>query len=882
MPRKPRKRVFREAYRLVDTGERRVCTFDNGLTAILIRHDAAPVVEVRVYVRGGSAFEGHWAGTGISHLLEHCITSDGTQRRDEREMARLGEKLGGLVNAYTTIDHICHHVGATRENMSTAVEMFADYLIRPLLSRAVFDREMGVVQRELERDRDDPETQLEEMLCEVSYIGHPLQYPVIGHRTGLTSLTHDDILAYNKQLHVPDNMFVVIAGDIDLDEATAAVARHFDAMERRARYDLVLPPVRPFVAPIRAVKSMSVESATITLAWLTVRDRDVEDVALDLLASVLGESETARIPKALKWDRELVYDVGILHDSHFHSPGLMQVTAQCDAGKLEAVERAVLEVFAGIEQSPITAAELDRARRQTLTAVRLQRETATGLATQVGEDYLASGNVDSTRAYEARVAETTVDELMRAALKYLRPSAFVSATVMPKRRISRKATASAAVVGGKARVFELDNGLTCVMRPMAASTFATAHATFVGGLIAEREETNGIHPLLVQMLARGTRHRTGDEIAEAFATRGSGLAYAAGLSQVSVGFTSPAEEFDVLLEILADVVASPAFDAKELAKMKPTVCDGIARAEEDWNAELVQFARRKFFEHSPYRLNRLGTIANINRFAREDLAVAHGDMFHGGNGVISIAGRFDADALEARVRRYFALLAASKARRDPVVAPEPRHTSDRLFVKRSSDEREVAGLFVGFQGLSVSDVQHRAGVTVLETMLAGYSLSGGRLFAALRGGDRDMVYEIAPAGLIGVLPGYIAFVAGCEPDRINEVYALVKAEIESIRAGKFDPEEIERARSMVIMGELDQLQSASEHAARAGLDQLFGLGHDDSERFLAEVRTVTVEQVCAAVERYLGPATIAVVTPSPELVSFGLEPIVEAVTAVVV
>lgn len=138
-----------------------------------------------------------------------------------------------------------------------------------------------------------------------------------------------------------------------------------------------------------------------------------------------------------------------------------------------------------------------------------------------------------------------------------------------------------------------------------------------------------------------------------------------------------------------------------------------------------------------------------------------------------------------------------------------------------------------------------------------------------------MVYEIAPAGLIGILPGYIAFVAGCEPDRINEVYKIVKAEIDALREGRFDAEEVERARNMVIMGELDQHQSASEFAARTGLDELFGLGIDDAERVLAEIRAVTSEHVKAAAAEYLGAATIVVVTPSPDLVDFGLPPIVE-------
>lgn len=879
MPRKPRIRRVREAYRLIDTPDRRVCVFDSGLTAIVQRHDAAPVVEVRVYVRGGSAFEGRWSGTGISHLLEHVITSDGTERRDEREMGRIGESMGGLINAYTTTDHICHHVGTTRENLSTAVEVFSDLLIRPLLSRAVFEREMGVVQRELERDRDEPDTQLEEMLYEVAYIGHPLQYPVIGHRTGLISLTHDDVLAYHRQLHVPDNIFVVIVGDIDLDEAVEAVATHFEAMQRRARYDMVLPPVRPLIAPIRAVRPMPIESATMTMGWQTVRDGDPDDVALDLLSTVLGESENSRLSKALKWDRELAFDVSVLHDTHWHSPGLMQVTAQCDAAKMAAIEKAVLDVMSELEHSPITTAELERARCQNLTSLRFQRETATGAATQLGEDFLASGNVNYASAYESLVEEVTVDDLMRAAKRYVTPRAFVSAAVTPKRRSVRRSSASARAGGGSVERFELDNGLTCIVRAMPGSQFASANLAFVGGLLVESEESNGISPLVSQMLTRGTPTRTGDDIAEVFAARGSGLSAGSGLNQMSIAYISSLGDFEPLLEVMADVALRPAFQESEINKLRPSLCDVIVRNEEDWNSELVHFARRRFFEHSPYRRSRLGTVANVKRFSREDLLMAHGDIVHGGNGVLAIAGSVDPKAVEALVRRVFADMPASRARRYPAAPPEPAIVQDRLFVKRSSDEREVAGLFVGFPGLSVADIEHRAAVTVLETMLAGYSLSGGRLFAALRGGDRDMVYEVAPAGLIGVLPGYIAFVAGCEPDRISEVYQIVKGELDALRSGAFDVEEVDRARNMVIMGELDQLQSPSEYAARNGLDELFGLGYDDSERFLAEVRSVTPGQVRAAAEAYLGPATIAVVTPAPEAVDFGMSPVVEEVAA---
>ena len=80
---------------MVDSAGRRVIVFSNGLTAILQRHSVLPVAAVRVYVRGGSAMEGPWTGTGISHLLEHVLTGDGTTRHSEAQLLALGDSVGG-------------------------------------------------------------------------------------------------------------------------------------------------------------------------------------------------------------------------------------------------------------------------------------------------------------------------------------------------------------------------------------------------------------------------------------------------------------------------------------------------------------------------------------------------------------------------------------------------------------------------------------------------------------------------------------------------------------------------------------------------------------------------------------------------------------------
>ena len=898
---------------MADSARRRVIVFSNGLTAILQRHTVVPLAAVRVYVRGGSAMEGPWTGTGISHLLEHVLTCDGTARRGEAELLALGDSVGGLVNAYTCCDHICHHALTGHENLATVVGMFADYVTCPRLSQAVFDRELGVVQRELERDRDDPETRLEEMLHEVMYRGHPMQYPVIGHPAGLVGLRRDDVVAYYERTHIPDNIVVVIAGDIDLEEAASVVAGAFSGWSPKSTGigDLQPPSVLPLfsspVGPKRAIRVMDVESVSLSMAWPTVREGEADDVLLDLLSTVLAEGDGSRLVKTLRWDRGLVHDVGAGHDSTWHTPGMFYVSAQCDAKQLEPVREVVLELFSGLDAAPISPAELQRSKRQLLADLWYQRETAEGLAAQSGEDFLATGNVDYFDSYVDRIDRSTVDDLMRVARQYLRPYATVLAAVVPPGEVqvrreaeqcagqgrqtakpqsdrgwnvgqsgARPATTadSRTVAAAESRTVAtadseecvrsvFDCGLTCVVRPMPESRFVAAGVYFLGGLLAETPHTNGVFNMMSQCLPRGTTRRSGERIAEAFADCGSGLRSGSGLNQFGCGFVSQVEDFEGLLSVLAEVVLAPAFDPAEVAKLKPAMLDAIARADEDWQSELTRFVRRSFFKFSPYRMSGLGTRASILAIGTAELKATHARFMCPGRGALAIAGRVDPVMVRDTVAALFAQAGARAADVVPKVQPEPSQEKDYLFIKQTAKDRQVAGVFVGFPGLSLSDRANRAAVAVLETMLAGYSLPSGRLYAALRGGDRDMAYEVSGASLTGVLPGYIGFSVGCEPGRVEEVYRVIRGQIAAVSRGDFDEAEVDRARNMIVAGELDRLQSPGGVSARMGVDEVLGLGATDWRVLLEEVKAVTKQEAISAAQQHFRFATIVVTTPKP-------------------
>jgi len=861
--------MLNEAYRLADDSSRRICVFSNGLTGIALHHDAAPLVAVRVYVRAGSVFEGKYLGSGISHLLEHLVTCDGAGQRSEADMLRIADEMGGLMNAYTSVDHLCYYGTAPVEQVDDLMSVLADYTIRPHLSQAIFERELGVVQRELERDRDDPDVQLEEIAGELASCGHPLAQPIIGHRSLLTALTHRDLIDWYRTTHGGENTIVVIAGAIDSNEALACIRKHMADLPRGTLLDTRLAEPSPFFYTRRATKQMQVESVSSTMQWRTVREGAPHDVALDVLSTILTDGDDARLTRALRWDTGLVFDIGGTHDSHWHTPGVFSISTQFDEAKADDVTLAIEAQIKAVRSKPVTDEEVARAVQKLKLSVLSYRQTAEGLASQVAEDLLALHDANYSQRYLFDLERIDAHPVQAAAEQYLIGKPFAEARVEPKparKRVSTKELKSTTAHNVPATsLVSLRNGQDLCVRPIANQPFVAVHVAFEGGLLHETPTTNGWFNLMTQLWTRGSANHSADEIAATFARYGASLQASAGMNQFGIGFRALADDIASLLPIWADVLQRPAMNSTELEKIRPTVLDAIARQDEYWGSELMRFARQCLFANSPYRQSRRGTADTVRAATADDLVSMYKTFVGAHGGRIAVAGAVDGEQIAQQLIELLTDWRGAQTPPRPTIAPST-NDENRLFVKTSSEEREVAGVFIGFHGIDLHDFERRAAVNLIETMLAGYALAGGRLYQVLRGGADDMAYEVAGVGFAGLLPGMIGFSAGCQPERVNDVYRAMSDQIEQLRAGAFDESEVNRARVMIRMGEFDQHQTAADLATRLAVDRALGLDATDLRRFIDEVATVSVETVRQVAAEMLVGATVCITTPLPDLI----------------
>src|SRR4051812_7420593 len=222
----------------------------NGVTLIVKPDRSAALASVQVWVKTGSIHEGANLGAGLSHFLEHMLFK-GTTRRAGREISATVQAHGGYINAYTTFDRTVYYIDLPSEHAGVAIDILADAVLNSTLPADEVTKEREVILREIAMTKDDPDNRLWDALFSTAFREHPFRQPIIGHRDVFSAVTRDDLYSYYRARYVPNNLVVVIVGDIDLEKTRAAVAEHFGAAPR-ARLAPVLVPTEPLQLAPRA------------------------------------------------------------------------------------------------------------------------------------------------------------------------------------------------------------------------------------------------------------------------------------------------------------------------------------------------------------------------------------------------------------------------------------------------------------------------------------------------------------------------------------------------------------------------------------------------------------------------------------------------------
>ncbi len=850
-------------FRIVDKPGEIVEKLPNGMVAIVRENRTAPVAAVRLYVRAGSIYEQNRLGAGLSHLFEHLLMAGETKNRTEQESLETIERIGAQYNAFTGKARTCYYLTVPAQHVGTALNLVADWVTRPTFPEEAFQRERGVVQRELEMYASDPERIMHYLSDEIRYQVHPARYPIIGYQNSLRELTNQEIIDYYNTMYVPENCVISVAGDINADEMLDAIRKEFSDFLRRSPPHVVLPEEPDIVAPREVVKVVpSLRGpAKLQIAFPSFKLQHPDLYALDTLASIMGEGKSSRLYQRLREKDKLVYNVTAYNYTPDWAKGTFAIVCELEQENIPAVRQIVREEIDRLAAEGVTDDELVRAVRN-LQVDHIQRnQTAQQQASNMAEDYLASGEPHFSEHYVANMEKVDAAGVQAMAGKYLMPDRQMT-LILVGQPLAASATANArGRDAGEIKKITLDNGLRILIKRNPAVPLVSTQLYVAGGLVNETAENNGITNMMVNLSSRGTKDYSAEQIVNYFDSIGADFQADCGNHTFYYQLETMPRDFVEAMDYFSQIVMLPTFPEAELNKLRPAILATIQQQENSWQWLSLKFFREMFYEKSPYQRMKLGTQKSVSTISREDIDACHQQAVVGSRAVLAVFGDIDAGETEQLLRKKFAFMIAGEPLELKGVNPEPKPEKPRQFVRET--EKEGAALYVGFSGMKLTNVKDRYPMDVVAQIVGSHT---GWLFEQLRG--KGLVYYAMGYNFPALTPGFFAATAQCEAAKVPQVLEIVTQQLDRASRGEFTSDEVSRAKSKLINSNVLSRQTSAEAAQQAALDEVLGFGYDWSQGYAERILAITTAEVQRVAKEYLAVSpAVTIITSQPDIVN---------------
>jgi zinc protease len=390
-------------------------TLANGLKIIVWPDHDVPNVAVYMWYRVGSRNERPGI-TGISHFFEHMMFN-GSKNFPSGSFDRVLEAAGGDNNAFTTENVTVYQDWFPKSALETVFALEADRICCLSLDSASVENERGVVYSERRTTTDDnAEAFLDEQVQAAAYVAHPYGMPVIGWPSDIEGWTQNDLREWFRINYAPNNVLMVVTGDVTPAEIFALAERDFGPIPAQ-----IPPPKLRTVEPAQeGERRVEVRRPSqvpyLQIVYHTGRASDPEAEALDLLSTILTVGESSRLYRRLvDQDRVAVsvYDYLL----RGFDPGLYRIVVTVAPDKTSAAcEAAIEDELSRVSRDGVTEAELRKAKKVALAGFWRRMSTIDGKAYSLGNAEIFRGDwraaLDAPARYE-RVTARQIRDLAR-------------------------------------------------------------------------------------------------------------------------------------------------------------------------------------------------------------------------------------------------------------------------------------------------------------------------------------------------------------------------------------------------------------------------------------------------------------------------------------
>ena len=399
----------------------------------------------------------------------------------------------------------------------------------------------------------------------------------------------------------------------------------------------------------------------------------------------------------------------------------------------------------------------------------------------------------------------------------------------------------------------LPNGLVLLTAERPALPIVTVRVLVRAGSLHEPADLPGLANLTAVLLPQGTARRTALEVSETIDFVGGTLKAEGGQDAATVTLTVLKRDLATGLDLLADLLRSPAFPEEEIRRKVQQLKGAIVQKAEDAGTVAAEAFAAALYGAHPYGRPVEGTAESLTAITRQHLVDVHARLYVPNNTLMAVAG----DVTTAEVRALFGKAFGDWPAR-PVPAPSlpPVASPPARVLRRVDRELTQANIVVGHVGYPRRSPDHYA-LSVLNYILGGGGFTS-RLVHSIRE-ERGWAYDVHSRFSPGLEAGPFAVTLQTKNETAGEAVREVLAQLRRIRQDGITAEELQDAQAFLTGSFPLRYDTNAEVAALLTQMELHALGMDFPARYPDLIRALARGEINRVARQYLDPDRSVVV-----------------------
>ncbi|MCK4957641.1 MAG: insulinase family protein, partial [Candidatus Cloacimonetes bacterium] len=625
-------------------------TLLNGMEVVVKEDTSNESVGLFCFVKTGSVNEADYLGAGISHYLEHIVSSGTTSLHTEKEYKQIGKKMGAIVNAYTSYGVTAFHLITDKSYSDMALEILAEQMQFCVCDSSEVAREKEVILKEIVMRSTPVNSKIRQKWRELIFPNSNRKYPVIGYTNLFKTITRDELEDYYQKRYAPNNMIFVAVGDFEAEVMIEKIEKAFENFERQQLHPVYLPTQNARGGTLNYIEEFDVQQASVFMTSILPSSEYESYFKLNVALDILFGKRQAPIKYKLVEELKLVNDINAYVDASPNNPeGIINITFEAkrteDINKIIEIIDTELAAYAvkGFKQSQIDNI-INRIKAHRL----LFSPDINKQCNDIGWLMLKYGVPDYDEIALEKYANLTVSDLENGIKDYLLPKDRVVFSAVPRGEKAKTTSKSnIEITRSEPKKIQIKKDLTLIHKYNNEKPLIRCVINIGNSTDYETIENVGTINFMTKLMFMGSGKYDSLSLTEWLEDHVVDIEITSSSMGTFIEFKCLKADYETITNMIFDAMNNPIFSQNEIDLAKERAQANYDRGISSPETQHRDFRNATLYGNTKYGVPAKQGLENILKLDQDKLFEIHKKYFNADKAIITFFGDFtEEEAIE--------------------------------------------------------------------------------------------------------------------------------------------------------------------------------------------------------------------------------------------